>query len=149
MPVVKTLARDWDFHINTGTTATPAWVPINGINSHSWSVTKNDADTTTYDDEGWLSHLPASRGRSVTLSGIMMEDPDTGDRDPGQEACETHAEQIGPSGLRQFRVTSPAGTTIVGNASAQVTQGGGGNDDPSAWECVVTFSGAVTITPAA
>lgn len=149
MPAVKTLARDWDFHLNTGTVGVPVWTPINGINSHSWSVTKNDADTTTYDDEGWLSHLPASRGRAVTLSGIFMEDPDTGDRDAGQEAAETWAEQIGPEGLKQFRVTSPGGTTIVGLASSSVTLGGGGNDDPSAWECAVTYSGAVTITPPA
>lgn len=149
MAVVKTLARDWDFDINTGTDAVPVWTPINGINTHSWSFTKNDADTTTYDDEGWISHLPASRGRSVTLGGIFMEDPTTGDRDPGQEACETHAEQIGPEGLRKFQVTSPGGTTIVGNASTQVTPGGGGNDDPTGWECVITFSGAVDITPPA
>lgn len=145
MPVVKTLARDWDFHLNTGTEALPTWTPINGINSHSWSVSKNDADTTTYDDEGWLSHLTASRGRSVTLSGIHMEDPANGARDPGQAAVETLAEQIGPNSLKQFRVTSPGAKTITGRASAQVTQGGGGNDDPSGWEAVMTFSGKPTV----
>lgn len=145
---VKILARDWDFAINTGTDSVPVWTPINGLNTHSWSNSKNDADTTTYDDEGWTSHLPASRGTSITLSGITMEAPDDGDRDPGQEACETHAEQIGPEGLRKFKVTSPAGTTWVGPASMQATVGGGGNDDPAAWECVVTFSGKPVKTPA-
>lgn len=146
MAIVKTLARDWTFTINTGSVAVPTWTTINGINSHSWSITKNDADTTTYDDEGWLSHLPASRGKSVTLSGIYMEDPSNGDRDPGQEACETASELIGPDGLKQFKITSPGSTTITGLGSVQVTSGGGGNDDPGGWEAVVTFSGKPTIS---
>lgn len=149
MAVVKTLARDWDFFANTGTDETPTWVPINGINSASWGVTKNDADTTTYDDEGNATHLVASRGKNVTLSGIFMEDPDNGDRDPGQEACETWAEAIGPDSLRKFKAQTPGGTTIIGLASCSVNPGGGGNDDPTAWECAVTWSGKPDVTPPA
>lgn len=147
---VKVLARDWLFHVNTGTDASPTWVQVKGINNHSWSETKNDADTTDYDNDGWLAHIPASRGKSVTLSGYYMEDGTPGGtRDPGQAAAETWANAMGPNGIRKFKVTTPGNTTIIGSASAKVSLGGGGNDDASGWELEVTYSGQVTIVTAA
>lgn len=145
MTVTEILARDhgqWD--INTGTDATPTWVPIGGVNSWSHSPTGNDADTTTFDDQGRLSHLKASRGDEFTLSGLYQEDPDTGARDPGQEAVETLGAAVGYDSLKQFRLTSPGGIAKTFHASATVTIGGGGNDDPSKWEAKITVSGTIT-----
>src|SRR5690606_10420287 len=105
MAVTKVLARGWKFEINTGTPEIPAWTPIKGINSFSIATTKNDADVTDFDSDGWLKHIPASRGRSITLEGFYLEDPDTGDRDPGQEAVEELADKVGFPALAQFRMT--------------------------------------------
>lgn len=148
MTVTKILARDHgkDWEINTGNDQAPVWVPIAGINSWSPSPSKNDADVTTFDDDGRLAHIVASRGDEFTLSGLYLEDPDTGDRDPGQEAVETLAAEVGHTSLKQFRFTSPGGNRLTFDASANVTIGGGGNDDPSAWEATLTVSGRIVKT---
>lgn len=148
MTATKILARDHgkQWEINTGTSQSPTWTRIKGLNSWSPSPSKNDADTTGFDDDGWTAHMVASRGGEFTLSGHYLEDPDTGDRDPGQEAVETLANAVGYDSLKEFRFTSPGGIQISFSASASVTSGGGGNDDPSAWEATLTVSGKLTKT---
>jgi len=144
MAVTKVLARDYVFELNTGTDAVPVWTEVKGVNTWSHSPQANDADTTTFDEAGRLSHLKASRGDEFGLQGLILEDVATGDRDPGQEACEAWGREIGPASLKQFRITSPGGSTITFHASATCTVGGGGNDDPSAWEVSMVASGAIT-----
>jgi hypothetical protein len=145
MAVTKQLARQYTFEINDGTVSVPDWVEITGVNTWAHQPSKNDADTTTFEDAGVTTHLPASRGHAYTLGGLVKYDGDTGDRDPGQLAVMAWAQRIGPEGLQQFRITEPgaAGDTYVFLASASVQVGGGGNDDPSAWSVTVNVSGAV------
>lgn len=140
----KILARDFDFHLNTGTVGVPVWTEILGVNSWSHSPTGNDADTTTFDEDGRLSHMKASRGDSFTLDGLYLTDVGTATRDAGQAAVAAWADEIGPDSLKQFRITNPDTTTLVFLASATTTQGGGGNDDPAAFSIAMTVSGIVT-----
>lgn len=147
MAVTKVLARGWTFEIQTDE-ATPTYVPIGGINNFSVSPTKNDADVTDFDSEGREEHLPASRGLSITVEGFYLEDPDTGERDPGQQAVEELADKIGVQGIAGFRMTSPGGNTKEFKASANVTSPGGGNNDPASWSAELTVSGKITSTPA-
>lgn len=150
MSITDTLARDdGAFDINTGTKEAPVWTPIGGLNSWSPSPQKNDADTTKFSNQGWQSHLPASRGLEHTISGLVQVDPSTGDRDPGQAAVETLATKMGPDGIGQFRHTMTGGTVNTFEASVNVTRGGGGNDDPSAWEATLLMSGPPTTVLAA
>lgn len=144
MTVTKVLARDYKFEVNTGTTVSPTWTEIKGLNTWSPSRVKNDANTTSYDEGGVISHIVASRGGSVTLTGFVLEDTGDGSRDPGQEAVNALDELIGYDSLGEFRITTPGGTLLQGLASVQVTEGGGGVDDASAWEAVLTKSGAWT-----
>lgn len=138
----KVLARHFRPELNTGTDATPNWVPIRGLTNMSPSVTKNDADTTDFDADGWLAHLVASRGAGFALSGQRVEDGSTGARDPGQEAMEELGWAMGHESLKPFRLVRPDSTVALqGLVSAEVTPMGGGNDDPSSWSCTVTFSG--------
>lgn len=150
MTVTDTLARDdgaWD--VNTGTVESPVWTPIGGLNSWSPSPSKNDADTTKFANQGWQSHLPASRGLEHTLSGMVQVDPSSGARDPGQAKCEALSRLMGVAGIGQFRHTMTGGTVNTFEGSVNVTRGGGGNDDPSAWECTITMSGPPTTVLAA
>lgn len=143
----KYLVRDTQFHLNTGTIDTPVWVEIKGLTDFTPSNTKTDADTTTFDENGIESHLPASRGASFTLGGkIVYEDADLTTRDPGQLAVEAWAKGIGPSGLKQFRMTLPddAGTTKVMLASCSITPNGGGTNDAAGWNLAITRSGDTT-----
>lgn len=144
MSVTEVLARGFTFELNTGTEAVPVWTAVNNISKWSHSPKKNSADTTTFDDEGRMSHLAASRGDEFTMDGYYQEDEVTGDRDAGQEACEAWADEVGQASRKQFRITSPGGNMIGPfYATANVTRGGGGNDDPNAWQLAIEVSGAL------
>ncbi len=143
MPVTEVLARDYTFELNTGTEAVPTWVEIKGINTWSNSAQAGEADTTTFDDDGIQTHLKASRGHEFTLSGKVQENEDDGARDPGQEAAEAWAQEIGQPSRKQFRITSPGGTTKTFLATATCNFGGGGNDDASNWELAVKATSAI------
>lgn len=145
MPATKVLARDWTFSINTGTTTTPAWTPILGVNSFGVSRSKNDVDTTDFASAGWTEHLVASRGWEFTLEGFHLEDTD-GTRDPGQTAVEANTLLMGAASLDQYKFTSPGGKVYTFVASAVVDGPGGGSDDATSWACTLTVSGTVTIT---
>lgn len=144
MTVTKHLARDYTFEVNNGTSGSPDWIEVKGLNTWSHSTTKNDADTTSFDEGGRMSHLTASRGDSFSMQGFDLEDPDTGAKDPGQEACESWATKIGTDSIQQFRITSPAGVSKTFDASADVKMGGGGKDDPAGWTLDIVVTGEIT-----
>lgn len=149
MPVTDTLARDnGALDINTGTVQSPVWTPVGGINSWSPSPTLNRADTTKFSDQGNLAHLPASKGMTYTFTGFRQVDESTGARDAGQLACEQLSEQLGPDGIGQFRHSRAGGKVTVFFGSVTVTDGGGGNDDPDAWEIEIERTGVPTTTDA-
>lgn len=144
MALTKVLARDFEFEVNTGTEGAPVWVEVKGIDSWSHSPSTERADTTTFDSDGDPEHLVAAIGDSFTMTGKYIEDVSNGDRDPGQEAVEAWGRLKGPASLKQFRITSPAGT-VIGPfyCSASVTLGGGGNNDANKWEFAVEVSGGL------
>lgn len=144
MAPTEMLARDFTFELNTGTVGSPTWVEIDGINTWSHSPEANDADTTKFSNAGRMSHMKASRGDEFSLSGFAQEDPDDGSEDPGQAACKAWSKLVGPSSVKQFRITSPADNTLTFEATSTLTLGGGGNDDPNAWECTVKVTGDIT-----
>jgi len=143
MALSKVLAKEFDWKVDDGTD-TDTFVDIGGLNSVSPSPTKNDADTTTY-DEDWVTHLVSTRGLEFTLEGVHIEDPDTGDRDSGQERMEEVAELVGSGSVVPFEVTSPGGNTITFSASVNATpfgaSTGGGNDDAAGFSYTLTVSG--------
>lgn len=148
MAIVKVLADDFDLAFNTGDTATPVWTAIGGITSFSISTTKNDIDTRDFDSGGWLEHIVGSRGKSFTIEGSREEDPDTGDRDAGQEAVEALGDEMGADAIGQFQITSPGGTTYTFDCSVDVTPFGGGLDAKAAWSVAMTMTGPWTVAAA-
>lgn len=144
MAATEVLARGFDFELNNGTIAVPAWVAVGHINSWTHQPSAQDADTTTFDDDGRESHMKASRGDTFTLNGLYQEDPVGGARDAGQVAVEAWAKEVGPASRKQFRITSPGGNVRTFEATANVTQGGGGNNDPAAWSAEIKVTGTIT-----
>lgn len=142
------LARDHahDWSINTGSVGSPTWVEIGGVNKWTPSPKKNSADTTKFSNDGWMSHLPASRTQSITLAGLVQMAEDDETRDPGQEAVEAAGQLMGVDGLSQYKFDGPGGGTYIFTASANVTSGGGGNDDASAWSVELEISGQPVYT---
>jgi len=144
MALVKVLARDWVTEINTGTEETPVWTPIGGVETLTFSQDKEDADDTDFNSQGWAEHMVVQRSNSLTLEGKYMEDPQTGERDPGQEAVEQAGEAIGYDSLKQFRLTSPGGTVRTFKASVLIGDIGGGLNDKTSWGAELTISGPIT-----
>ena len=141
----KVLIRDFYLHINTGTFAVPVWTQVKGLHPEmEWSDSPTRADTTDQDANGVKSHLVVSHEYTASCKGKRLEDPDDGSRDPGQEAAEALARQIGAASLGDWRITTPGAATVRFNASAQVKPFGGGMDDASTWECELAVSGQPT-----
>lgn len=141
MGKVKVLARYWDLMINTGTTDLPTWTKIKGLNTMTFGNGKNDAETTTFESDGDEEHVVASRNKSLSIEGYHLEDVETGDRDEGQLAIETLAEKVGQESLGDFKRVSPGGNEKYFKASANLSDVGGGNDDPTSWGAEITVSG--------
>jgi len=145
MAVTKVLARDWEFSINDGTFAVPVWVDVTcGLNTFTFSNSKNDADTTEFCSNGYMEHIVASRGVEISAEGFFLEDPMTGDRSTGQELIEVLAALTGNDSLGDFKLTSPGGSGRRFFASIVLADVGGGNDDPTTWGFTMTVSGKPT-----
>lgn len=144
MTVAESPVRDWVYELNAGSVSVPDWVDISDhVQDRKPKYSTNTTDTTTAVDAGEKTHLPMSKERGLTLTCLFQEDADTGDTDAGQDAIRNWAAAIGPSGLWQFRMTTPGGATFTVMASANLTLGGGKDEDTAEFELEVTFSGAV------
>lgn len=145
MAVVKVAANAFKVEVLTDP-ALQTWTEIKGLNSIEFSPSSERADTTSYDDGGWASHLLVQRGLSLTLEGFRLEDPDTGARDPGQEFVEDLGMAVGAAAVGTFRLTSPGGETIQFTATVDATPLGGGNTDAATWSAELQVTGEPTIT---
>lgn len=153
--ITKFLARDLSIFISTGSgsdasvgTEDDLWLEILGLNTLTHAPSTSRADTTEFDSNGRDEHLVASRGETWTVAGFTLEDVDTGERDPGQEAVEALGRLVGPAGMGYFRVLSPGGNAIYFQASVETTLHGGGTNDAAAWQAVITVNGEPTYVPA-
>lgn len=144
MALTKILARLWTIEINTGTVATPTWVAIGGVTAFTFDHTKNNVDTTDFDSAGDQEHQVASRVRAISVDGQHKEDTGDGSRDAGQEAVEAANKLFGDAALKQFRLTTPGGTTYTMLGSVNLKSIGGGTDDVTSWGFDLDVSGAIT-----
>ena len=139
MSAVKVLARDWVLEVSVG----GVWTIVKGLNSISFSGTKTNADTTSFDENGWESHLPARRGRSLTVEAFYLEDPSNGARDAGQSAIEQANEGIGHTGFADFRLISPGFVARTFEGSVNVSDSIGGTDDPTSFNFGIDVNGLI------
>lgn len=145
----KILARHLSPELNTGTVALPVWTPIGGLNSLTFDTEKTDVDDTDFDSDGWAEHKVVQRAKSITAEGFYLEDPDTGDRDAGQEALDALGDAVGYDSTKPFRITTPGGNVIVYEVSARTNApAGGGLNDNSGFTAELTVSGKPVFTPA-
>ena len=142
MAVKKVLARNWE--VRVGSTDGSGGTEIKGINSIGFTFDKEDAETTDFDSEGWAEHIPAERGRSLTLEGFFLEDPANGTRDSGQDEVEDLADEVGHDGIEEFTLKSPGGTEKYFDASVNIQDIGGANNEPTSWGAELTVTGQVS-----
>jgi hypothetical protein len=149
MAKVKILARHLIGELNTGTTGTPVWTPIGGLNSMTFDSDATETDDTDFDSDGWAEHKIAQRSRAISLEGFYKEDPVTGAQDAGQEALIALSDAVGYDSLKPFRVTSPGGNTTIYMVSADAKNTGGGLNDNAGFTADLSVSGKPVFTPAA
>ena len=147
MAVTRFLARMLIMKIRTST-GPDVYTTIGGLNNISHSDASVDADTTGFDSEGREESMVAQRGESWNLGGFRQLDVNTGELDPGQEAVDALANEIGPASVGHFMIVYPDGATEDFDATAKRTKPGGGNNDPANWSVVIKVTGGVTYTPA-
>ena len=144
MATTKVLARGWKVEIGTQI-ATPVYTIIKGLNSLTFSNDKSDTETTDFDSNGRAEHIVTERSAEVSCEGYFLEDIATKARDAGQQAVEAAAQSVGLTSLYPIRITSPGGTVKTFQASVNVGDVGGGNNDATSWGATFTVSGAITV----
>ena len=154
MAVQKYNARDCFFEIedflNPGT-----WTAFRtaqggsgdgGINTFSLSHEYEATDTTTFGSNGQAETQNMQIGKSITLGGFRLKDPSTGALDAAMALAEAQAERLGDDSQCGFRFAAPGDSTGVvwANATFQLGEQGGGNNDKTTWSVTVTRSGPST-----
>lgn len=148
MPTTEINARRFVFEVNFNDDGT-TWTPIGGLDTWSHTPGQGKTDRTIFDDDGAPRHKINSRTHQVKLKGKLQLDATDDDRNAGQEAAEQWASETDDDSLHPFRIVMPGGRIWYWpGATAEVTLGGGGNDDVVTWECTIDCSGARTVTPA-
>jgi hypothetical protein len=140
MAVTKVNADGWTFEVSDGA---GGFIPIKGIEDFDVSRATTRADITDFDSEGSEENRVIRRGKTIALNGHFLEDESDGSRDPGQEAVNDLAEEVGTAAEETFRFTTPGGTIF--EFAATVQEGTSGNkNDVGKFTYEITRSGATT-----
>ena len=138
-------AHQFPVTINTGTSETPVWTSIQGLNTVTLSPSNSTADAGDFESAGWTKNVVVERGASVTLAGLAHYD-DAGVKDPGQAAVESYGVLTGMDAIGTFRIAVPGGKAYEFAATVtDVTPFGGGKTDLATWECTLEIWDPPTI----
>lgn len=144
MAVKKIPARDIIVQVHDGETP-GTWMDIKGLTAATINPAENEevVDATTFGSDGHYEQLVMQRGASITLEGFKLQDPDTGDLDPGQERCEELATETGVASLGSIRFRHPMDSEwrVWPEATFSLGEQGGGNNDLVSWSCTIVRSG--------
>jgi hypothetical protein len=144
------LASELTLKINTGTEGAPTYTEIKGldtITAFDNDDVKTDMSTrTSVDADGHQvkESLIARRGRTISFTGKYLMDPDTDERDEGQEEFEDAAKATGRDSRKMFQFLFPDDSTASFYGTCSLTGGGGDKDDAYAWSGEIEVSGGVT-----
>lgn len=101
--LVSSLARKWKLDVNTGTVASPSWLPVRAIAELKPSLEPNMEDDADYDSEGWGSETKTLLKWSLEVKVGRKTGVTTGNYDPGQEVLRTKSDQFGAAGTAHIR----------------------------------------------
>jgi predicted secreted protein len=126
----KVLARNYTLEVYDGA----AYVEIKGINTLTISTEKESSDTTTFDSNGMAEHLATQRAKTISAEGYEWYDPDTGEQDAGQAEVETLSNAVGTAAQSTLHIVhNNSGREKWLNGTFNLSDIGGGNNDPSSW----------------
>lgn len=124
----KVLARNYTIEVYDGA----AYVEVKGINTLTISSEKESTDTTTFDSDGMAEHLATQRAETITAEGYEYYDGST--QDAGQSEVETLANAVGSAAESTLHIVHDnSGREKWLNGTFNLSDIGGGNNDPSSW----------------
>ena len=134
------LARKWKFFAQKEDSTPKSFIQISGVTKFTISRSKEDMDTTDFDNDGYDSHIVAGRAFSLKVEG-HMRNAENGCRCPGQVRVEQIAEKFGVASIQNFHIIDPAGNYYQMKGSVKLADIGGGNKDKTSWGFEVTGEG--------
>jgi predicted secreted protein len=125
----KVLARNYTIEVYDGI----AYVPIKGINTLTISTEKESSDTTTFDSNGMAEHLATQRAKTISAEGYEYYD-EAGVQDAGQAEVENLSDAVGTAAESTLHIVHDnSGREKWLNGTFNLSDIGGGNNDPSSW----------------
>ena len=139
----------WWLDVNTGTTATPAWVAINGIYDFKDGLEAKDIDVSDFSSNGWADSQAVGKSWSVEFKVWRKNQRDASTTyDVGQEYLRSH---VGESVEIRYYEMGGDGTTATGQPRVEAYKGlvsvkwspdGGKVDDAKSVSVSLTGKGA-------
>jgi predicted secreted protein len=125
----KVLARNYTIEVYDGA----AYVEVKGINTLTISTEKESSDTTTFDSNGMAEHLATQRAKTISAEGYEYYD-EAGVQDAGQAEVETLSDAVGIAAESTLHIVHDnSGREKWLNGTFNLSDIGGGNNDPSSW----------------
>lgn len=143
-PLVTALARKWRVDVNTGTSASPVWVQVRGLNNVTPGISATLQDSSDYDSDGWGSDEKTMLKWNLALS-LFRKKSDAGAYDAGQEALRDKSDQFGAGGIahvRWYDRTVGSSEAYEGYANVSWEPGGGSASDLESVTVNLTGKGA-------
>ena len=90
-PIARTQLGDallngtWWLDVNTGTTETPTWTPVNGIYDFKDALDGKDVDVSDFSSDGWADSQAVGKSWGVDLKVWRKRQLSSAAYDPGQE----------------------------------------------------------------
>ncbi len=158
-PVARTQLGDallngtWWLDVNTGTSAAPVWLPVNGIYDFKDALDGKDVDVSDFSSDGWADSQGVGKSWGLDVKVWRKRQLAAAAYDPGQEFLRLRA---GGSAEIRFYEMSGDGTTESGHPRVEAYQGrvavkwspdGGKVDDPKSVSVSLTGKGKRTSIP--
>ena len=155
-PVARTQLGDallngtWWLDVNTGTSAAPVWLPVNGIYDFKDALDGKDVDVSDFSSDGWADSQGVGKSWGVDVKVWRKRQLAAAAYDPGQEFLRLRA---GESAEVRFYEMSGDGTAASGHPRVEAYQGrvavkwspdGGKVDDPKSVSVSLTGKGKRT-----
>lgn len=75
----------WYLDVNTGTVATPTWIPVNGIYDFKDGLDSKSIDVSDFSSDGWADNQNVGKSWSIELKVWRKRRAASVAYDPGQE----------------------------------------------------------------
>lgn len=110
----------WWLDVNTGTTALPVWLPVNGIYDFKDGLDAKDIDVSDFSSDGWADNQSVGKSWSVEFKVWRKRQMAAAAYDPGQEYLRLHAAE---SVEIRFYEMGGDGTTATGQPRVEAYKG--------------------------